>query len=374
MMATAGDGVVIKSGTDFLNFTKLAAWRLGSEPEDIPGALGWAPEEVQELSADGNVGGFEEQAPRAAVLRGRRWVFAAMLVDVPVDTQPEPAVQAIVDQHTKASEEKMDCTIAWSAHPLESRFHLLRTQEVNIGSWMADRMRESTCADIALLNSGTLRADEVMPAGRFTCRQLLKLLPMADPVVKLELPGAAVLQALEGGLSAWPRLEGRFPQVAGIKFEFDGTATPGARVVLGSVYVQRWVNMHEEAEWEPLEPAGKYTLACKAYMAEGRDGYSALKEFGTVLIDDEQGMTLPTTVRVYLHMLKALNLLSGSPRSLAARAADVWRHRALHDEHAFQEDMTSPPYQLDARVCDRIVQVGDVTPASSPTHAGSTSE
>lgn len=89
-------------------------------------------------------------------------------------------------------------------------------------------------ADVALLNSGTLRSDRVHPKGQLCmgvrhagranhaptiCNRFLQdlfaILPMIDGTVVIEATGAQILAALENGVSKWPALEGRFPQVAG---------------------------------------------------------------------------------------------------------------------------------------------------------------
>ena len=38
------------------------------------------------------------------------------------------------------------------------------------------------------------------------------------------------MKALENGVSQFPKLEGRFPQVAGVEFGFDPSKPPGQRV------------------------------------------------------------------------------------------------------------------------------------------------
>ena len=38
------------------------------------------------------------------------------------------------------------------------------------------------------------------------------------------------MKALENGVSQYPKLEGRFPQVAGVEFGFDSSKPPGQRV------------------------------------------------------------------------------------------------------------------------------------------------
>lgn len=49
--------------------------------------------------------------------------------------------------------------------------------------------------------------------------------------------GTQLVEALENGVSQWPKLEGRFPQVSGVRFAFDPSQPPGQRIVPGSVTV-----------------------------------------------------------------------------------------------------------------------------------------
>ena len=44
------------------------------------------------------------------------------------------------------------------------------------------------------------------------------MLPYIDPLVLLEVSGEQVFQCLENGVSQFPKLEGRFPQVNMIYF------------------------------------------------------------------------------------------------------------------------------------------------------------
>jgi len=54
---------------------------------------------------------------------------------------------------------------------------------------MADIMLEAMDADIALLNSGTLRSDAVHPVGSFKLRDLVAILPMIDCITVLNISG-----------------------------------------------------------------------------------------------------------------------------------------------------------------------------------------
>lgn len=71
---------------------------------------------------------------------------------------------------------------------------------------------------------------------------------------------------MENGVSKYPELEGRFPQVAGVKFAFDPNAPPGQRVDPLLVRIGD----------EYLVMDQNYKLATKNYLHSGCDGYSML--------------------------------------------------------------------------------------------------
>jgi len=74
-------------------------------------------------------------------------------------------------------------------------------------------MASVTHAEVVLINSGTFRSDDVHPRGDFRLNDLMKILPISDTVITIEVTGQQLLDALENGVSKWPKLEGRFPQV-----------------------------------------------------------------------------------------------------------------------------------------------------------------
>lgn len=91
-------------------------------------------------------------------------------------------------------------------------------------------MLASTHSDCAILNSGTLRSDRIHPKGEFKLRDLVTIMPMMDPIIVLSATGEQIWKALENGVSQWPKLEGRFPQVAGLRFAFDPSKPPKQRI------------------------------------------------------------------------------------------------------------------------------------------------
>merc|ERR1711988_1016007 len=96
-------------------------------------------------------------------------------------------------------------------------------------------MRTGCDAEVAICTAGTLRADDTFPPGPFTMGDLQRLLPFLDELCVVAISGAQLLKVLENGVSQYPKLDGRFPQVSGLRFAFDPSKEPGARIVPGSV-------------------------------------------------------------------------------------------------------------------------------------------
>ena len=86
--------------------------------------------------------------------------------------------------------------------------------------------------------------------------------PFEDPVVVLKVKGKAILDALENSVSKYPALEGRFPQVSNIEFEFHPERPEGSRI------------LYTRIDDEDLQNDKDYVLATRGYMARGKGIYS----------------------------------------------------------------------------------------------------
>ncbi len=132
--------------------------------------------------------------------------------------------------------------------------------ESTVGDFVADAMREAVGADVALQNSGGLRAD--LPEGVVTRGTIYEVMPFDNTIFTLELTGAQLKQALEDGLRY-----GRVTQVSGIRFTYDPDRPAGQRVVSIA-----------GADGAPLDEGRVYRVACNNFMATGGDNYSALAQ------------------------------------------------------------------------------------------------
>ena len=233
------------------------------------------------------------------------------------DVAEDASLKEELVQYVELVSAKMSAVVGFTSVPLDCRFKTVRTQETNIGNFVADMMRRGTGADVAILNSGTLRTDAIIDAGILRMKDLVNLLPMMDALAVLRLTGAQLLDALENGVSLYPRLEGRFPQVSGVRFAFDAKLESGGRVVRESVMVND----------EPLVLDKKYLVTTKGYLAHGKDGYDVFRD-GEVLLDEETGPMLPTLLRNTFTELEIIDNMRHRSKAVL-RGVEQWK-RAAH--------------------------------------------
>jgi 5'-nucleotidase / UDP-sugar diphosphatase len=200
-------------------------------------------------------------------LRERSWAFREVSARLPEDRD----VKRVVDAYSERLGRELAVVIGRTSTPLEARRTPLRTQETNLGSFVADAMRAHLRTDVALLNGGGIRSDRIVPAGPLTRRDVASLLPFGNVAVVLEISGRQLRQALEFGLAQLDRQGGGFLQVAGLTLVFDPARLPGARLVEVAV------------GGAPLDPERRYSVAVVDYVARGGDGFTAFHDARVVL-------------------------------------------------------------------------------------------
>lgn len=252
---------------------------------------------------------------------GAGWDFNIIRRDVMRSIPEDPATVAMVDRLTSSLQAKLEKPVGYTVSPLDGRFSTVRQRESNLGNFVCDLMRYYYGADCAMMAGGTIRGDQIYPPGILRLKDLLNCFPFEDPVVLIRLPGQALLDALENGVSQLPALEGRFTQVSNISFGFKLDAPSGSRITFARVGGQ------------PIDLEREYVVATRGYMARGKDGFSSLlvkSEGGDVeeLVCEENGVLISTILRQYFLSLKVLGKWRRWSPSLRRHWGLV--HRGLH--------------------------------------------
>jgi len=196
---------------------------------------------------------------------GRVTAYSARLVDVKPGGRPaEGPVASLVGRYSQRMEALLSEVVGRtriSLNAAEARY-----RETNFGSFVADVVRRTAGADVALINGGTLRRS--IRKGPIVLKDLHSALPFNNYVVAFRLRGDKLREALEHGVAAVEARDGAFPQISGMTVAYDSLKPPGRRI-------QRITVGGRE-----LESGREYTVATHDFLAAGGDGY---KVFGEVV-------------------------------------------------------------------------------------------
>ncbi|HEY6000412.1 MAG TPA: 5'-nucleotidase C-terminal domain-containing protein [bacterium] len=196
------------------------------------------------------------------------------LVPVTGAAGEDPEVAAVVAGYAARLGAKMGEPVGTAAVDLDGGKDATRSRETNLGDLIADVMRETAGADVALINGGTIRAG--VPAGPVTVGAIYNVLPFDNWLVSFAVTGRELRAALETGVSRVEVRDGGFPQVSGMRFTFDPRKPAGQRIV--SV----------EVGGAPLDEARTYVLATHDFLAAGGNDYTEFAGHAPVYSDSSR--------------------------------------------------------------------------------------
>lgn len=202
---------------------------------------------------------------------GRRPAVRAEAVALDSTVEIDPAYAREVEEKWAARVRgripTFDVAIGHTTTPLDATEETVRNAESAWGNWLADRMRRAfptQMADVAVLNGGSLRIDDVIRDSiRWEHVERTFGFPTSVGLVHLrgrDLRETVLEQSVSGG-----RGEGRFLQVSGLRFTFDRSRPVGDRVTR--------VDIQRDSTWAPLEEERVYTVAVPDYLFGNGDGY-----------------------------------------------------------------------------------------------------
>ncbi len=165
------------------------------------------------------------------------------LISIPALKGEKPEIRAMVDRYN--DNPVLNEVIAEATAGFASREQL--------GYLMADAQRDAAGADIALMNPGGVRLDQ-LPAGEVTLKHVYQLDPFGNELVVTRLTGNELLSLLR---AAWPVDEEKalLPSGINIRIRFDEQRQPEEFAVT-------------QSNGTPLDPERTYTVAMNSYMTE----------------------------------------------------------------------------------------------------------
>lgn len=160
----------------------------------------------------------------------------------------------LIKPYVDKARPKLDEVVGEASVDLETD----RDRESNLGNLITDAMRASSGAQIAVQNSGGIRAR--IPAGRITVRHTCNALPYDNCLVTMDLTGEQLKTLLEQSESSAHGLM----QLSGLTVTYDRKKPAGSRVIKAAV------------NGEPLDRNKTYHVVTNDFLAAGGDRIEVL--------------------------------------------------------------------------------------------------
>ncbi|XP_075718221.1 5'-nucleotidase [Rhinoderma darwinii] len=206
-----------------------------------------------------------------------------ILLDNSIPEDPELLVEINKwkEKLTNFSAQEIGKTLVFlNGSSLECRF-----RECNLGNLICDAMIYNNIRNpdevrwnhvsLCIMNGGGIRGsiDEKSSNGSITLEDLLSVLPFGGTFDLIEVKGSTLKKAFEHSVNRYGASTGEFLQVGGIKVVYNTNNDPGERVVRLQVICTKC----RVPRYIPVQMDEVYKIVLPAYIAEGGDGFSMLK-------------------------------------------------------------------------------------------------
>ena len=265
------------------------------------------------------VGGHEHEPEfseltdsRAAVMKGASNARRIWRIDVDFDAAGMPGITTqLIDVDTSISSDPeydeldkkwraallevfpfLTARVGEAAVPLDAREVTIRNEESNWGNFVVDQMRGAFGepeADLAFLNSGTLRIDDFI-ADDIRFEDIGRTFGFSSYLRHLSMTGAEFVDVLEAGYRGTGPSKGYFPQVSGFRVCVDRSRPEGDRIVS--------LQLPDDDDWAEIDEQREYDVVVPDFLYRGGDGY----EF-----PQDRPVSRPASELVYLVLDAVIN-------------------------------------------------------------------
>jgi 5'-nucleotidase / UDP-sugar diphosphatase len=139
--------------------------------------------------------------------------------------------------------------VAVTTVPLDGREASVRNRTTELTELVARALlAEAQGSELAVYNSGSIRIDDVLPAGPVTQYDVIRVLPFGGKVLTADIRGSLLARALDQGIASHGK--GAFLQTANVSVDDRGAWVVGGKT---------------------LDPAGMYRIGISDYLASGKE-------------------------------------------------------------------------------------------------------
>jgi 5'-nucleotidase len=140
-----------------------------------------------------------------------------------------------------------DRVVATLPYSLDGRQVAVRNHTGNLTAVIMDALEREAKTDVVIMNGGSIRIDDELPAGPMTEYDVIRILPFGGAVTRVSMPGSVLLKVIEAGEKNIGT--GGFLSTLGLSKDRDRVMVQG----------------------KPLNPSTRYTVAMPEYLMTGRE-------------------------------------------------------------------------------------------------------
>jgi 5'-nucleotidase/UDP-sugar diphosphatase len=170
----------------------------------------------------------------------------AIAADATVDAEVKRWTTMAFDAYRKDGFQP-DRVVATLPHSLDGRQFAVRNTTGNLTMVIMDALAREATPDVVIMNGGSIRIDDELPAGPVTEYDVIRILPFGGAVTRVSMPGSVLLKVLDAGERNIGT--GGFLSTWGLSKDRD-----------------RWM-----VQGKPLNPSTRYTVAMPEYLMTGRE-------------------------------------------------------------------------------------------------------
>lgn len=161
----------------------------------------------------------------------------------------------------------LESSIGEAALRMDATEETARNNETSWGNFVVDQMRTAfgqPAADLAFINSGTLRIDDYI-AGDVLFEDIARTFGYSSFLRYMTISGAEFRELLEAGYRGTGPSKGYFPQVSGFRVCVDRIRPSLQRIVS--------LQVPGDSGWQEIEADREYVLVIPDFLFGGGDGY-----------------------------------------------------------------------------------------------------
>jgi 5'-nucleotidase len=166
----------------------------------------------------------------------------------------------------------LEARVGMAALPMDVREEQVRSSETSWGNFIADQMRVAfgePVADLAFINSGTLRIDDYI-ADDIRFEDIGRTFGFSSFLRYTTVTGAEFKRIMEAGYRGGPESQGYFPQVSGFRVCVDRSRNEFDRIVS--------LQVPTNGGWGKIVDDREYMLVVPDFLYGGGDGYEIPKD------------------------------------------------------------------------------------------------